>query len=110
MIAALTGDPINPLLSRGIFRPEYSLPGLDTIKPDDLILFLPFFSLLFLAIPRGYINWTARLNGRPSEQWHAHLGPVAQWLMDKSRRVMLISVQTLAGTHAPRLMNIHRAI
>lgn len=92
-------------------------------KPGDL-LFLspPALPRLFLSpssslppLPRPpavNINWTARLTKRVVANSRGLSVPsrLAQWLMDKSRRVMLISAQSLRQNACAPLMNIHRAI
>lgn len=93
------------------------------IKPGDLLflsppapprLFLsPSSSLPPLPRPPAVnINWTARLTKRVVANSRGLSVPsrLAQWLMDKSRRVMLISAQSLRQNACAPLMNIHRAI
>lgn len=92
-------------------------------KPGDLLflsppapprLFLsPSSSLPPLPRPPAVnINWTARLTKRVVANSRGLSVPsrLAQWLMDKSRRVMLISAQSLRQNACAPLMNIHRAI
>lgn len=80
-------------------------PLLDSLSPSSSLPPLP-------RPPAVNINWTARLTKRVVANSRGLSVPsrLAQWLMDKSRRVMLISAQSLRQNACAPLMNIHRAI